>query len=107
MIKKINIIPCAALVILMLIATPAFAWYGSAKYATVQDVHLTDTYWWAREMGFNDSEAQSIAKNDDSVDMGLNFLIKPGILIGANFRVIQWIPGLNMLAKKWIRPKNI
>jgi hypothetical protein len=54
----------------------AFAWYGSAEYATIQDVHLTDTYWWARSMGFSDIEAKNISQYDDGVDVGARFLDK-------------------------------
>ena len=74
--KRIMFSLMLALMMVMIFTTSASAWYGSLKYATIQDVHLTDTYWWAREMGFNDSAAKEISKADDSVDMGLKFFDK-------------------------------
>lgn len=65
--------------------TSAFAWYGSGQYATVQDVHLTDTYWWARGLGFTDSEAKRIAKHDDGLDASLRFFDKTWHLDRSSF----------------------
>lgn len=74
--KKALVLPLLTLLLILVISTPAFAWYGSLKYATIQDVHLTDTYWWAREIGFNDNDAKIISKSDDGVDMGRRFYDK-------------------------------
>jgi len=65
-----------AVLLLLGSGTTAFAWSGSLMYATIQDVHLTDTYWWARGMGFNDTEAKTISKGSDSVDLGLKYFDK-------------------------------
>ncbi|MBU7006868.1 hypothetical protein [Phosphitispora fastidiosa] len=59
-----------------LFATPAYAWHGSGEYATEQDVHLTDTYWWARDMGFAVNEAKTIARACDGVDFSWKYFDK-------------------------------
>lgn len=56
--------------------TSAFAWNGSNKYGTVQDVHLNNTCWWAIELGFSQKDATNIAKYCDGVDFGPRYLDK-------------------------------
>lgn len=74
--KRIVLILVLILAFIATIFTPAYAWYGSAKYATPNDVHLTQTYWWAKEMGFDDKSAAAISKECDQVDFGWRILDK-------------------------------
>jgi|GEM_PF-3661686 len=69
--KKLLIL--GVLMAVILISAPALGWNGSIKYGTPNDVHLTQTYWWAKDVGFDDKSAGIISTECDQVDLGWRF----------------------------------